>query len=139
MINLKVVKSTDPNAEGTYEYQFDVLTSGRTEKNDLIFKDNQIPSVAVILIIDQTSLFLQTLQPEFFCFINNKKISGKKLLQIGDQIKIGNHSFEIVAFKKTDESIDFGKAYEDFLKSNPNQQYILDILDHEIQNLESAK
>lgn len=139
MINLKVFKSTDPNAEGTYEYQFDVLTIGRTEKNDLIFKDNQIPSIAVMLIIDQASLFLQTLQPELFCFINNKKISGKKLLQLGDQIKIGNHSFEIVAFRKTDESTDFGKAYEEFLKSNPNQQYILDILDREIQNLESAK
>lgn len=139
MINLKVVKSTDPNAEGTYEYQFDVLTIGRTEKNDLIFKDNQLPSIAIMLIIDQASLFLQTLQPEFFCFINNKKISGKKLLQLGDQIKIGNHSFEIVAFQKTDETTDFGKAYEEFLKSNPNQQYILDILDREIQNLESAK
>lgn len=137
MINLKILKSTDHNAEGTYQYQFDVLTIGRTEKNDLIIKDQNIPSIALMLIIDGESLFLQTLQPELFCYINNKKISGKKLLQKGDHIVIAGHAIEIIDFKKTDSAVDFGKLYESFMKQHPDQQYILDILDREIQNLES--
>lgn len=139
MINLKVLKSTDPNAEGTYEYQFDVLTLGRTEKNDLIIKDQLLPSIALMFIIEGNSLFVQTLHPDLFCFINNKKMSGRKLLQAGDIVVLGSHSFEVLGFKKTDQSIDFGKLYESFMKNNQAHQFALDILDKEIQNIESNK
>lgn len=139
MINLKVLKSTDPNAEGTYEYQFDVLTLGRTEKNDLIIKDQLLPSIALMFIIEGNSLFVQTLHPDLFCFINNKKMSGRKLLQAGDIVVLGSHSFEILGFKKTDQAIDFGKLYENFMKNNQAHQFALDILDKEIQNIESNK
>lgn len=139
MINLKVLKSTDPNAEGTYEYQFDVLTLGRTEKNDLIIKDQLLPSIALMFIIEGNSLFVQTLHPDLFCFINNKKMSGRKLLQAGDIVVLGSHSFEILGFKKTDQTIDFGKLYENFMKNNQAHQFALDILDKEIQNIESNK
>lgn len=139
MINLKVLKSTDPNAEGTYEYQFDVLTLGRTEKNDLIIKDQLLPSIALMFIIEGNSLFVQTLHSDLFCFINNKKMSGRKLLQAGDIVVLGSHSFEILGFKKTDQTIDFGKLYENFMKNNQAHQFALDILDKEIQNIESNK
>lgn len=139
MIHLTILTSTDLNAPGLYEFEYDVLSIGRNQKNDLILIDNDVVKTAVFLIIENNSLFVQTITSDIFCYVNGKKLSGKKRLVIGDQLKLGNSTLEIKAFKKTSTELNFAELYESFMKKFPQQKYILECLDREIEDLENAK
>lgn len=139
MIHLNVLTSIDPNAPGLYEFEYDVLSIGRSIKNDLILNEENVAKCALYLSIENNTLFIQTLSNSIFCLVNGKKISGKKRLDIGDKVEIGKSKIEIIQFKKTNDDLNFGMLYENFLKKFPDHKYILEALDVEIEELEKSK
>lgn len=139
MIHLKVTTSNDKNAPGLYEFDFDTISLGRNNKNDLILKDNEILAFSVVIFMENNFLFIETLERDFFCYVNEKKFSGKKRLQLGDTVKIGSSSIEIIIFRKTCPELDFGELYQKFLTKSPQHKYIIDALDLEIEELEKSK
>ncbi len=136
MIHVKVLKSIDQNAAGSYEYEFDAISIGKNNRNDLILKDDKIPNYSVIFYIENNILFAKTNTPGHFCLHNGKKFSGKKKVEIGDIISIGSSDLEVALFKPTSEKINFSLLYEKFIKTYPHHKYILEALDREIENLE---
>lgn len=138
MIHLNILKSNDPNAAGLYEFQYDVLSIGKNLHNDLILKEDEIPKTIGFLIIENRSLFIQTLNSNFFCFVNGKKLSGKKRLEINDKLQIGQTIIEVTQFQKTAEEFVFADLYKNFLAKYPDHTYILEALDSEIEEIENS-
>lgn len=139
MIHLNILTSIDQNAPGLYEFEYDVLSIGRSLKNDLILIDEEIPKHAVFLVIEKNSLFVQTISPSFFCLVNGKKLAGKKRLVLGDKLVLGRSTIEIKSFAKTASEFNFAELYQEFMKKYPQHKYILEALDSEIEELEKSK
>ncbi len=139
MIKLEITKSDDPNACGIYEFQYDVISIGRSFKNDVILNEKTIPQFSFILYIDKNQLFLQTNSSETFCLVNNTKLAGKKLVKNNDSIKIGNSELKTLEFEQTQIEINFAEYYENFINTQKKYLHILEAIDEEIQKMAAVQ
>ncbi len=139
MIHLNVTASHDVNAPGEYEFDFDVMSIGLSLRNDLIIKEKSLPQYAIILIVEKDQLFLQTNTHDFFCHVNNTKLSGRKKLLIDDELRIGETIIKISNFKSTQPQENFSLLYQKFIERFPKHQYLLDALNNEMEYLEKKR
>ncbi|MFA6237369.1 MAG: FHA domain-containing protein [Bacteriovorax sp.] len=136
MVYLEVIKSSDPLALGLYEFEFDQISMGRSRKNDLIFKDRELPLQFLTIKFLQGQLVIQSITRSPYFFINGKKISGILKLKVGDVIAFGENQIRIVKAAVTNETADFSAAYEEFNKKAPELKFSLDFIEQILIDLE---
>lgn len=140
MITIEVLQSNIPESIGLYEYQFESIYVGRSKKADLIFNDSALPSKFLTIKIKKNNLVVFNEPDTPFYFVNSKKMSGQRKLQIGDLIQFGEHVIKIISFnanevKREDENLH--ELYANFQKEVPEQQFLLRFFEEEIINLEN--
>ena len=133
MIHVEILASSDPLALGLYEFEYDYILIGRSKKNDLIFKDKELPLryMNFEIVEDVTGLHLMVrslIQTPFF-FINGKKISGSLKLRINDEVSFGENTIKVLDFKKTKTVDDLGPAYSDFAAQAKDLRFALDFIE----------
>lgn len=136
MIYLEVQKSSDPEAIGLYEYEFDRISIGRSKKNDLIFKDSELPLQFLTIKFVQAQLIIQSQSRLPYFFVNGKKISGTLKLKANDLIAFGDNQIKIVNSGVSNESADFTSAFEQFNKTAPELKFALEFIETILIDLE---
>ncbi len=133
MITIEITKSNEETALGIYEFDFDIIHLGRSLKNDLIFTDKELPLkyLQLKIVEDKGNYFLivKSLSPEPYFFINGKKMTGTLKLRQGDSIAFGANKLVVNDFKKTQNEIDLGEAYERFDKTSPELRFVLEFIE----------
>ena len=97
MIEIEIIESPDTEFLGIYQTfrsRFSVGTKGI-----LPIADPKLNPIHIQLELDKKGIRVSSVNPGSFFHLNNKKIAGKKQVQIGDLIKIGNTSFKILNFQ----------------------------------------
>jgi len=136
MIHLEVLSSRDPMAQGLYEFEYDMVTLGRSKKNDLIFLDKELPLHYLVVKFISGQLVVQSRVKEPFFFVNGKKISGTLKLKTNDTIAFGNNQIRVVKATETNISADFSSAYENFNKQSPELKFALDFIEEILLDME---
>lgn len=133
MIHLEILSSSDPLAIGLYEFEYDYILMGRSKKNDLIFKDRELPLRYITLEIVEdragTHLMVRNLIRIPYFFVNGKKISGSLKLRINDIIAFGENKIKILSFKKTKADEDLAPAYANFAANASELRFALDFIE----------
>ncbi len=68
------------------------LTIGRDERNDLVIPHPAVSGFHAVLTRSDQTVFITDLQSLNGTFVNGKRISGRKLLQEGDTIRIASYT-----------------------------------------------
>jgi hypothetical protein len=141
MIHIEITSHTDPTAIGLYDYEFDVVHIGRSRKNDLIFKEKDVPFHYMTLqIVEDTvgvHLVARNLPTTPFFFINGKKISGPLKVYPNDIITFGSNSIKILTFKKTKIEEDLTEAFENFSNNAKELRFALDFIEEVLLDIEN--
>lgn len=136
MIYLEVLKSSDPLALGLYEFEFDHVSIGRSKKNDLIFKDPELPLQFLSFKFLQGQLVIQSLSRAPFFFVNGKKVSGTLKIKTGDLVAFGENQIRLLKTGQSNVSVDFSAAYEEFSKAAPELKFSLEFIEQVLIDLE---
>lgn len=72
------------------------LTIGRKKDNLLILTDRFISSYHVKIYLKNNEYIIADLDSTNGTFINSKRIKGKKIIHVGDNIKIGTVLFKVI-------------------------------------------
>lgn len=136
MIYLEVTKSSDPLAQGVYEFEFDQISIGRSKKNDLIFSDKELPLQFLSVKFVQGQLVVQSFTRSPFFFVNGKKISGTLKIKNNDIIAFGENQIRIIKSGISNASVDFSEAYENFSKKAPELKFALEFMEQVLIDLE---
>lgn len=133
MIHLEILSSSDSLALGLYEFEYDYVLMGRSKKNDLIFKDRELPLryITLEIVEDRTGIHLMVrnlIRIPYF-FVNGKKISGSLKLRNNDVIAFGENKIKVVNFKKTKIDEDLGPAYAKFATEASELRFALDFIE----------
>jgi pSer/pThr/pTyr-binding forkhead associated (FHA) protein len=138
MIYVEITKSSDPLALGVYEFEFDLISIGRSKKNDLIFLDKELPLQFLTIKFVQGQLVVQSFTRSPFFFVNGKKVSGILKIKAGDTIAFGDNMIRIIKSDPTNKSVDFSSAYEEFNKNTPELKFALDFIEQVLIDLEEG-
>ncbi|MDO9183269.1 MAG: FHA domain-containing protein [Bacteriovorax sp.] len=136
MIYIEVVKHSDPEALGLYEFEFDQITIGRSKKNDLIFLTKEIPLFFLSIKFIHHQLVAQSFNRTSFFYVNSKKISGTLKINLNDIISFGSTQLKIIRFKQSLEQTDFSMAFDDFNKKAPELKFSLEFIEQVLIHLE---
>jgi pSer/pThr/pTyr-binding forkhead associated (FHA) protein len=142
MITIEITASNEPLAIGIYEYQFDTIFIGRSKKADLIFDDSDLPLKFLTLRFVGEHFVIQNEPMTPFYFVNKKKMSGSRKLNIGDKIQFGTHVISILNFKKNASESgneELSEFYEKINKQAPELKFLLSYLEEEIIYFESTE
>ncbi len=88
MIELEILISPDQEVIGKHQFFLPKIEVGKSHQCQLPIRDPQCSSSSLYLESTKDNLFIRNTQLASYHF-NEKKISGKKLVRPGDQIKIG--------------------------------------------------
>lgn len=142
MIHLEILSSSDPQAIGLYEFEYDHVHIGRSKKNDLIFVEKILPASFMNLHIIQdsqgTHLVARSLTRSPFFFINGKKVSGVLKVRPDDVIAFGDNQIKIVNFHKNREEDDLSQAFTNFAKNAGELRFALDFIEEVLLDFEKA-
>ena len=130
------MKSSDPTANGFYEFEFDRITIGRSKKNDLIFLDKDLPLhfLSLLFVQDQLLIKSTTRTPPYF--VNGKKLSGTVKVKANDIIAFGENQIRIIKSQQTTPSLDITKAYDEFITKSPELKFALEFIEETLISLE---
>ncbi|MBY0414874.1 MAG: hypothetical protein K2Q18_11945, partial [Bdellovibrionales bacterium] len=133
MIHLEILSSSDANAVGLYDFEYDEIYIGRSKKNDLIFLDKELPLnfMALQIIEEVNGLFLvaRSFTRLPFFFLNGKKISGALKIYPNDIIAFGDNQIKIKSFKQTKVEEDLSLAFDNFSQKAPELRFALDFIE----------
>lgn len=133
MIHLEILSSSDPLAIGLYEFEYDYVLMGRSKKNDLIFKDRELPLRYITLEIVEdrtgTHLMIRNLIRIPYFFVNGKKVSGSLKLRPNDVIAFSENKIKVLDFKKTKTDEDLGPAYTKFATEASELRFALEFIE----------
>lgn len=140
MIHLEILSSSDSLAVGLYEFEFNHIHLGRSKKNDLIFKDKELPLKYMMLKIVEdnsgTNLMVKSLIRQPYFFVNGKKISGALKIRPNDVIAFGENKIKILAFKKTEDQTDLSEAFKNFEQNASELRFALNFIEEVLIELE---
>lgn len=134
MISIKILNSPDENKITSFHFEFDSITIGSRKKCDIYIKDQLIKKLILQLDVKDKSVVIKNNDSDLFYFVNGKKISGSKLIKIGDHIKLGETQFTIEECKETwpQEQDDLTNFLQELYTKEPNYKRLYDILEKEI-------
>ena len=97
MIEFEILDSPDPEVIGKHQFFSSKVEIGNSLSCHLPIEDSQIPSRGIYLISDPKGIRVKTIPPSVF-FVNKKEFFEKRLIQSGDEIKIGETQILIVSY-----------------------------------------
>ncbi|MBP9680441.1 MAG: FHA domain-containing protein [Bacteriovorax sp.] len=136
MIYLEIIKSSDPESIGLYEFEFDQVSIGRSKKNDLIFNEKEVPLRYIVIKIIQNQLIVQGQSTEPYFFINGKKISGTLKLKPNDIVAFGSNQIKIIKAAANFSHGNLTATYEEFNNKSPELQFALHFIEEVLLELE---
>lgn len=77
---------------------------GRDASNDIVINDPHISSKHARLEIDEEDIFIIDLGSTNGTFVNGRRIKGKQKILLGEEITIGDVSFEVVGWENESSS-----------------------------------
>ena len=93
MIEFTITHCQQENLLGTWEYHINTLVLGGESSKIPALSDLPILS----LHLENAKLFIQTAT---YFFINKIRFQGKKMIQVNDEIVVGNFQFKIEKFSQ---------------------------------------
>ena len=98
MLELEFISSPDQEILGLYQTFKLRLVVGNTLKDDLIIRDHQLTGEMFSLAMLPQGVLGKNLQKEQSYLVNGKNFSGAKILQVGDQITLGETVFTLKSY-----------------------------------------
>lgn len=80
------------------------LTIGRYADNDLAIADPHVSAEHAIIRQERGSWYIEDLGSTNGTFLNGKRMKGKKRLQMGDMLQIGDITFQVVRWENENSS-----------------------------------
>lgn len=134
MISIKILHSPDENKISTFTFEFDSISIGSRKKCDIYIKDQIIGKLILHFEVKGQSAIVRNNDSDLFYYINGKKISGSKLIKIGDHIKIGKTQLILESCTETwlQEKEDITNFLKEVYTKEPQYKRLYDILEKEI-------
>ena len=102
MIEFEIHVSPDPEVIGSHQFFSPTVEIGNSLSCHLPIEDSQLPSRGIYFISDARGIVIKTTPPDTF-LVNKEEVFEKRLVQLGDEIKIGetqiliaNYNFETI-------------------------------------------
>ena len=132
MIEFEILASPDPEVIGRHQFFCPEVEMGNSLSCHLPVEDPQLPSRGIYFISDAKGVVIKTTPPSIF-FVNKEEIFEKKLIQSGDEIKIGETQILIASYNfetiHTPLDMDAIKAP---LSKNKEEGLLLESLENEL-------
>jgi len=139
MIELKILNSCDHAVIGPYKSLKDVISIGRSFKNDIIIRDNELFPVHFYIKLSKDGLICWNAHEDGDYLSNEKLYKGKKIHLKTDKLKIGTTLFEITDYameEREDPDELLKKAYLSTMEKYPHQEEVIDEIENELSHLE---
>jgi len=135
MIEIEILESNDPEIIGFYKTYHNQLLIGSDMENDIIIRDKKIYKFHLKLLTSKTGVYCENIKKNIFYFSNDKKISGRKIHNINDTIRISNTLIKIINFQHThvdDYPQELQKMYREKCEQFPLIEEIFYFLKNEL-------
>lgn len=134
MIKLKVLKSPDLEKLVPFSFNFDQIKVGSKKSCDIYLKDMAIKKQVLTLKVKDDRVLVTGENSELFYKINGKKISGSKLLRVGDLITIGETQLLLESAKEdwNPITVNFEEKIASAINETPEMKEIFDLLEKEV-------
>jgi hypothetical protein len=141
MIQFQFTKCPDLILLGTYEIDEKIFTLGCSIKAEIIIQDEKIEPIHLIFECSRDGLYVSSKDLVFFQ-LNNKKMSGKKLLKLNDKVLIGETEFVLTAYTFPEHIFlhsEIPQKYQEVKMNDPAKFQIIKELERLILNSEFEK
>ncbi|PIK14508.1 hypothetical protein [Halobacteriovorax sp. JY17] len=137
MIKIEVLNSINPYLLGHHKNYGNIFLFGKSSKYNLT--DPSFDNFK--LSVERDKLYIENIVAGVFYNINGKKISGKKSLNIGDELRCKEFHFKISAFEYShiDPMTDIDNLYKKRIEESPEIEQILIYIEQEFIHLEKLK
>jgi len=139
MIAIEFTKSPDEDILNCrYERLQRKITVGSTRNHNIIISDPEINNSTMTLSTDQDGVWVDNNDKHNYYLSNQKKVSGKKLHHVNDEITIGKTTFKIIHYKHQthpDKIAEFKYLKKQQEHKNPSLKLLLEKLKHELKNI----
>lgn len=98
MIEVKVIESEDISKLGNFKFFMEKITIGSDIENNLFISSSAFPKSALKLFIEDNKFYSEAHKDIDYYHVNGKKTTGRKLLKVGDSVKISSSVFEVINF-----------------------------------------
>jgi hypothetical protein len=139
MIEIEIIKSSEPTAIGVYKYSFDQINIGRSKKCDLIFLDALFPACYLTISANEKFLLVQSTPESPAYLINGKKTNGSFKIKSNDVITFGNHQLKVIDYNLSIKPIDLKPFEEKINEASEEVIAVLGYLEKKILEFDKAK
>jgi len=139
MIEINFIESCDHAILGPYISFKDVISIGRSLKNDIIIRDQELFPVHLFIELTSNGLLIWNANEEGDYLSNEKLYKGKKIHGKNDKIKVATSLFEIIDFaveEKENPDELLKSAYPETVEKYPHQAEVIDEIENEMSHLE---
>jgi hypothetical protein len=137
MIELEITNSSTPYILGKHTYEGNVLSIGHVSSSNLI--DPKCENFTISM--SQDKLYIENHKKGFFYKVNGKKISGKKVLSIDNEISFSSITFKVINYSYThiDPITDIENLYKKRIVEMPELEEIFSLIEKEFIHIEKIK
>ena len=128
MLELEFTASPDQEILGLYQTFKLRLVVGNTLKDDLIIRDKSLGGGCFALEMLPQGVLGKNLQEEQGYLVNGKKFLGAKILQINDQIQIGETHFTIKSYTAPQDTGSLEVMRQHFTEIQENYPQLLPLM-----------
>ncbi|WP_372653304.1 hypothetical protein [Halobacteriovorax sp.] len=137
MIDIEVINSPNPYLLGHHRNYGNIVLLGKSNRNNITESSCENFKVTV----ERDKLYIENVKPGIFYIVNGKKISGKKTIQVGDELTYRNFKFKVSHFEYShiDPITDTEHLYKKRIQETPELEEILSLIEQEFIHLEKIK
>lgn len=112
---------------------FREILVGTGKASHIRVKGDDLPNVCLKLSVSQSGILIEG-QPDLAFFVNGKKILGSKVIQAGDQFKVGSSSIKVKEFQYENSfaPLNLEKLYDKFHQESEEYDTILSAIEREL-------
>jgi hypothetical protein len=138
MLSFNILYSEDQSISPEFISYFDRFIIGSSKRADIIIDDELISPLHLKLEVKDSSLICKSYDNENSFKVNGKKYTGSKVIQINDEIVMGNTSIKITNFSKMEivPNDNLEEVYSEAIEKIPALDNIISELEKEIILLE---
>ena len=134
---MEFLDSPDRDILGRRVVGFDEVFLGSGRANGIIVDDPDTKRRDIRLSVMESGVFVENCESDHY-LSNGKKVSGKKLHSPGDCIGLGNTTFKILSFKRTDSNKqDYDAIYQENIQPVPYKDQLFHAIRQEMDDLET--
>ena len=99
MISFEITHSPTLEILGQHSYEFNKVNLGNALSSHLIINDPKVNLKEITIFIKEDQAFIEGPSLNTFYMVNGKKISGRKLININDEIEIGDTKIILLEYR----------------------------------------